>query len=76
MSEPVDVGEPEDCPKCGEPLTPGYGLMGGGIGVYQFCEADGCDYFHKTQDGDEDEGATPGGTGEKAQPKDTRGGGT
>lgn len=31
----------------------GYGLMGGGIGLYWLCENTVCDYFHKEQDKDE-----------------------
>ena len=49
-----DNGEPEACPKCGEPLICGYGLMGGGMGPYTLCENDECDYFHKTQDPEEE----------------------
>lgn len=41
------------CPKCGGELFRGYGLMGGGIGVYEGCQEDGCDYFTKEQDGAE-----------------------
>lgn len=36
------------CPMRGEHLTQGYGLAGGGCGVYWACN--GCDFFHKTQD--------------------------
>lgn len=46
----------QKCPKCGQPsLVPGYGLMGGGCGFYWFCDTDDCDYFHKEQDGIEDQ---------------------
>ena len=38
------------CPKCGEPTGFGYGLAGGGMGAYAYCEAEGCDYFEKWQD--------------------------
>jgi len=38
------------CPKCGGEVGQGYGLMGGDIGPYTFCVADGCDYFDKRQD--------------------------
>lgn len=38
------------CPKCGADLHEGYGLMGGGIGAYEVCLADGCDYFTKWPD--------------------------
>jgi hypothetical protein len=38
------------CPKCGGELEQGYGLAGGGCGVYTFCTVDGCDFFDKTQD--------------------------
>ena len=41
----------DKCPKCGnETLEMGYGLAGGGIGVYSYCNTDGCDYFDKTPD--------------------------
>jgi hypothetical protein len=37
------------CPKCGSSnLGEGYGLAGGGVGSYQYC--DDCDWFYKTQD--------------------------
>lgn len=52
-----DQGEEEPgCPKCGGELGTGYGLAGGGFGVYTYCTADGCDYFDKTQDPPEDGG--------------------
>ncbi len=39
------------CPKCGsETLECGYGLAGGGIGVYFYCTTEGCGYFDKTPD--------------------------
>ena len=42
----------DNCPLCGnDTLDMGYGLAGGGIGVYYFCKTDGCSYFHKTRDG-------------------------
>ena len=41
----------EQCPKCGnKTVEMGYGLAGGGIGVYEYCTTEGCDYFHKTPD--------------------------
>lgn len=41
----------DKCPKCGnESVEFGYGLAGGGIGVYSYCTTDGCDYFDKTPD--------------------------
>lgn len=56
MSDDLDDnGEPEACPKCGEPVVLGYGLMGGGCGPYRLCENAECDYFEKEQDRDEDE---------------------
>lgn len=37
------------CPKCSQaPLYRAYGLMGGGIGGYEGCDA--CGYFRKEQD--------------------------
>lgn len=57
------------CPKCGAETDCGYGLAGGGIGVYFFCTADGCEFFSKTQDPPEDESGTgtpdSGGEGER-----------
>ena len=39
------------CPKCkNETLECGYGLAGGGIGVYFYCTTDGCDQFDKHPD--------------------------
>lgn len=42
----------EECPKCHArgTLHTGYGLAGGGIGVYTYCDAEGCDFFDKVQD--------------------------
>ncbi len=40
----------ECCPKCGSELISGYGLMGGGVGAYAFCESESCDYFVKMLD--------------------------
>jgi hypothetical protein len=41
----------ERCPKCHElSLQMGYGLTGGGIGPYQYCDNEKCDYFEKWQD--------------------------
>lgn len=44
-----DIYEDRPCPVCGErKLIIGYGLMGGGMGGYEGCDA--CDYWKKTQD--------------------------
>lgn len=43
------------CPKCGAELEFGYGLAGGGIGPYEYCHGEDCDYFSKTQDTEDDE---------------------
>ena len=41
------------CPHCGTELEAGYGLAGGGMGVYTFCPNETCGkYFDKTQTGD------------------------
>lgn len=37
------------CPTCGAATEFGYGLAGGGMGVYVYCPTDGCDYFAKHQ---------------------------
>lgn len=46
--------EIEVCPKCGSFITPGYGLMFGGVGEYKFCNGDNgdCDWFWKREDSD------------------------
>ncbi len=50
----------DTCPKCGnETLGFGYGLAGGGIGPYSYCEAEGCDYFDKSQDPEIGDHPTP-----------------
>lgn len=50
-----DFYSDQPCPKCGaKKLYQGYGLMGGGCGAYEGCDADGCGYFSKTQDADEE----------------------
>lgn len=41
------------CPKCGGELIFGYGMAGGGMGSYELCDNESCDYFSKTQDADE-----------------------
>lgn len=41
------------CPRCGARAKVGYGLMGGGIGGYEFCSRETCPWFHKTLDEDE-----------------------
>lgn len=38
------------CPKCGNCVLGGYGLLGGGCGSYRLCASDGCGYFEKVQD--------------------------
>lgn len=35
------------CPKCKAPLYQGFGLAGGGYGVYELCETPGCGHFEK-----------------------------
>jgi hypothetical protein len=42
------------CPKCGQSLYQGYGLAGGGMGSYSYCMTEGCDYFDKTQDAEDE----------------------
>lgn len=37
------------CPKCKARTEPGFGLAGGGYGVYVYCPTEGCDYFAKHQ---------------------------
>jgi hypothetical protein len=40
------------CPKCGSEIGSGYGLAYGGMGVYNYCLNDECDWFWKLQDSD------------------------
>jgi hypothetical protein len=44
--------ETPKCPKCGGEMLFGYGLAGGGIGPYRYCDTYDCDFFDKTQDAD------------------------
>jgi hypothetical protein len=37
------------CPKCGTPTDGGFGLAGGGYGMYVYCPNAPCDYFAKIQ---------------------------
>ncbi len=38
------------CPHCGTKLESGYGMAGGGMGVYTFCPNEKCgQYFDKVQ---------------------------
>ena len=38
-----DVGETDGkCPSCGATLQTGFGLAGGGYGVYEYCASDEC----------------------------------
>lgn len=48
------------CPSCGSELEHGYGLMGGGIGVYEYCANTSCvePHFNKWPD-PEMEGPAP-----------------
>lgn len=39
----------EECPLCHTQTEQGFGLAGGGYGVYVYCPNDGCDYFTKLQ---------------------------
>jgi hypothetical protein len=39
----------DTCPKCGAETEKGFGLAGGGYGVYAYCVTEGCDYFAKMQ---------------------------
>ena len=45
------------CPKCGLPTEGGYGLMGGGCGLYVYCTDETCSFFAKVQDEEEEEGS-------------------
>jgi hypothetical protein len=41
---------PDKCPECGEPTVLGFGLTGGGYGVYVYCD---CGFFAKVQEPDD-----------------------
>ena len=43
----------ENCPLCGGELQYGFGLAGGGYGPYTYCDNEGCSYFDKVQEPDE-----------------------
>lgn len=49
------------CPKCLERIepSPGYGLVFGGMGVYWYCETEGCEWFYKVMDAEDDDNRTP-----------------
>jgi hypothetical protein len=38
------------CEKCGKEMQSGYGMAGGGIGPYFYCETEACNNFVKLQD--------------------------
>ena len=43
------------CPHCGVETKFGYGLAGGGMGVYRYCENEECGkYFAKIQEKDDE----------------------
>ena len=55
-SDMTGIKPPRDnkCPDCNGELYMGYGLMGGGMGVYWMCiEGDDCKYFFKRPDDEE-----------------------
>lgn len=42
-SDLPDCGETDDkCPHCGSTLETGFGLAGGGYGVYEYCASEAC----------------------------------
>lgn len=48
MASENDVNPcPERCPLCGSERIWSYGLAGGGIGYYEMCARDGCQFFMK-----------------------------
>lgn len=55
MTDETKISVPllDRCPKCGTETEPGFGLAGGGYGVYVFCPNEACDgYFAKQQSDD------------------------
>ena len=38
VREDISPVQLEKCPHCGGPLIDGFGLAGGGYGIYQYCE--------------------------------------
>lgn len=53
MQAPIPPPGPP-CRKCGEPTYQGFGLMGGGYGAYEVCEAPGCGHIEKFEEFPED----------------------
>jgi hypothetical protein len=48
---PEERFKPTECPKCKRmTLMMNFGLAGGGMGTYWFCDTEDCDYFEKQQD--------------------------
>ena len=41
------VHDMEACPKCGSWISVGFGLTGGGFGLYKYCNNEKCDWFYK-----------------------------
>lgn len=54
--EPITAGGPppttDKCPKCGSPISQGYGMAFGGMGAYWYCEPEECNWFYKIMDRD------------------------
>lgn len=40
----------DNCPECGCSVGTGFGLAYGGYGSYQYCEAEGCDWYEKERE--------------------------
>lgn len=54
------IDDPDLCPKCqAGHVKQGYGMAGGGMGFYEYCDNEACDYFDKTQDVAYDEPESP-----------------
>lgn len=52
VPEPAAWHVPGVCPRCGSETMIGYGFAGGGIGGYECCSDDACDWMVKSQDRD------------------------
>lgn len=48
------VHDTEKCPDCGSYIELGYGLAGGGCGIYKYCTNGSCGWFWKEFDQAED----------------------
>jgi hypothetical protein len=55
MTDQISVPLLDRCPKCGTETETGFGLAGGGYGVYVFCTNEACEGYFAKQQSDDDE---------------------